>query len=201
MDFGQFGVVGVLVSPSQVLLHALADFSMIVGIAVFDDEIVSCGEVTFEPIHPRRVGGGEDRRDLVSSTPLQDRRCLVRRQIVHDDVDPLGLGIAEPNGLEEIEYDGRVLLGFVMHPQDVLMDVIGSEEIADAAVAAVGGSMPDRALVRGPGSTGMRLDLDRSQFVEADYDRVFRRPLVESVDAFFLETNSGAFDSFQVRVR
>ena len=52
MDFGQLGVVGVLVSPSQVLLHALADFSMIVGIAVFDDEIMGCGEVTFESIHP-----------------------------------------------------------------------------------------------------------------------------------------------------
>ena len=70
----------------------------------------------------------------------------MRRQIVHDDVDPLGLGIAEPNGLEEIEYDGRVLLGFVMHPQDVLMDVIGSEEIADAAVAGC------RWLDAGPGA-------------------------------------------------
>ena len=80
------------------------------------------------------------------------------------------------------------------------MDVIGSEEIADAAVAAIGRPMSDRALVRGPGSTGMRLDLDRSQFVETDYDRVFRRPLVESVDAFFLEANFGSFDSFQVRV-
>ena len=81
------------------------------------------------------------------------------------------------------------------------MDVIGSEEIADAAVAAVGCPMPDRALLRCPGSAGMRLDLDRSQFVEADYDRAFRRPLVESVDAFFLEANSGSLDSVQVRVR
>ena len=81
------------------------------------------------------------------------------------------------------------------------MDVVGCEEVADAGTAAVGRPMSDRALVRGPGSTGMRLDLDRSQFVETDYDRVFRRPLVESVDAFFLETNSGSFDSFQVRVR
>ncbi len=47
----------------------------------------------------------------------------------------------------------------------------------------------------------MRLDLDRSELVEADYDGVFRRPLVESVDAFFLEANFGSFDSFQVRVR
>ena len=47
----------------------------------------------------------------------------------------------------------------------------------------------------------MRFDLDRSKLVEADYDRVFRRPLVESVDAFFLAAKSGSFDSFQVRVR
>ncbi len=44
----------------------------------------------------------------------------------------------------------------------------------------------------------MRLDLHRSKFVEADYDGVFRCPLVESVDAFFLEAKSGSFDSFQV---
>ena len=125
----------------------------------------------------------------------------MRRQIVHDDVDPLGLGIAKRNGLEEIEYDRRVLLGFVMHPQDVLMDIIGSKKVADATVAAVGCPMPDRALVRCPRNAGMRLDLDRSQLVEADYDGVVRHPLVESVDAFFLEANSGSFDSFQVRVR
>ena len=125
----------------------------------------------------------------------------MRRQSVHDDVDPLGLGIAKPNGLEEIEYDRRVLLGFVMHPQDVLMDIIGSKKVADVTVAVVGCPMPDRALVRCPRSAGMRLDLDRSQLVEADYDGVVRRPLVESVDAFFLEANSGSFDSFQVRVR
>ena len=47
----------------------------------------------------------------------------------------------------------------------------------------------------------MRLDLHRSKFVEADYDGVFRCPLVESVEAFFLEAKSGSFDSFQVRVR
>ena len=35
----------------------------------------------------------------------------------------------------------------------------------------------------------MRLDLDRSELVEADYDGVFRRPLVESGDAVFLEAN------------
>ncbi len=81
------------------------------------------------------------------------------------------------------------------------MDVVGSEEIADAAATIVGRPMPDRSLLRCPAAAGMRLDLDRSQFVEADYDRVFRRPFVESVDAFFLEAKSGSFDSFQVRVR
>ena len=106
-----------------------------------------------------------------------------------------------PNIPEEIEYDRGVLLGFMMHPQNVFMDVISTEEIADTAVATVGGSMSDRSLLRCPRRAGMRLDLDRSQFVEADYGRVFRRPLVESVDAFFLEANSGSFDSFQVRVR
>ena len=80
------------------------------------------------------------------------------------------------------------------------MNVVGSEEVADAAMAGVGCPMPDRVLLRCPGRAGMRLDLDRSELVEADYDRVFRRPLVESVDAFFLEANFGSFDSFQVRV-
>ena len=47
----------------------------------------------------------------------------------------------------------------------------------------------------------MGLDLHRPHFVEADYDRVFRRLLVESVEAFFFEEKSGSFDSFQVRVR
>ena len=65
------------------------------------------------------------------------------------------------------------------------MDVVGCEEVADAGTAAVGCPMPDGALLRCPGRAGMRLDLDRSELVEADYDGVFRRPLVESVDAFF----------------
>ena len=47
----------------------------------------------------------------------------------------------------------------------------------------------------------MWLDLHRSELVETDYDGVFRRFLVEPVEAFFLEAKSGSFDSFQVRVR
>ena len=69
------------------------------------------------------------------------------------------------------------------------MNVVGSEEVADAPTAGVGCPMPDWVLARCPGRAGMRLDLDRSELVEADHDRVFRCPLVESVDAFFLEAN------------
>ncbi len=94
-----------------------------------------------------------------------------------------------------------MLFALVVHPQDVVMDVVGSEEIADAAASIVGRPMSDRSLLRCPAAAGMGLDLDRSEFVEADYDRVLRRPLVEPVDAFFLEANSGSVDSFQVRVR
>ncbi len=81
------------------------------------------------------------------------------------------------------------------------MDVVGTEKIADAAVPTVRCPVSHRVLLRRPGGAGMGLDLHWPQFVEADYDRVLRRPLVESVDAFFLEEKSGSFDSFQVRVR
>ena len=81
------------------------------------------------------------------------------------------------------------------------MDIIGPEEIADAAVTVVGGPMPDGMLVRRPGGPSMRVEGHRPQFVEANYDRVLRRPLVEAVDSFFLAAKSGSVDFFRVRVR
>lgn len=81
------------------------------------------------------------------------------------------------------------------------MDIVGTEEVADAAVAVVSSSMSYRVLSGRPCGTGMGLELHRPQFVEANYDRALRRPLVESVDPFFFAAKSGSFDSFQVRVR
>ena len=81
------------------------------------------------------------------------------------------------------------------------MNVVGSEEVADTTAAAVGCPMSNGPLLGRPRRARLRLNLNRSELIEADYDRVFRRPLVESVDAFFLKVNSGSFDSFQVRVR
>ena len=137
----------------------------------------------------------------MSSTPLPDLFCRMSRQIVEDEVDAFGLPVTAPDGLYESVHDGGVLFALVMHPQDVIMDVVRTEEIADAAVPTVGCPVSHRVLLRRPGGARMGLDLHRPHFVEADYDRVFRRLLVESVEAFFFEEKSGSFDSFQVRVR
>ena len=123
------------------------------------------------------------------------------RQIVHDKIDALVHRVATSDGSEEVQDDGGVFPGLVVHPQDILMETVGGKEIADTAVAMVGRPMAHRMLLQRPRGTGIRLDLHRAKFIKADYDRVFRRPIVESVDAFFLEVNSGSFDSFQVRVR
>ena len=179
----------------------LADVSMVLRVAVLDDEVVSGRQMAFETVHPRGVGGGEDEVDLMALTPLPDRLGGVRRQIVEDEVDPLGLFVAAPDGLEEGQHHRGMLLPLVMHPQLVLLDVVGAEEVADPGVPMVGGPVPYRVLLRGPRSAGMGLDLHRPHLVEADYDRILRRPPVESVDAFFLPAKSGSFDSFHVRVR
>ena len=88
------------------------------------------------------------------------------------------------DGLEEGEHHRGVLLRLVMHPQVILVDVVG-EEIADAGVPGVGGPVPHRVFLRRPRGAGMGLDLHPPHFVETDYDRVLRRGPVESVNAFF----------------
>ncbi len=201
MYLGELGIVLVSISPYEVFLHALADVSMIPWVAVFDDEVVGGRQMAFETVHPGGVGSGEDEGDSMLPTPLPNLLGRVRRQIVQNEVDALGLAVAVPDGLEESEHLRGVLPSLVMHPQDVLVDVVGAEEIADPSVPGVGGPVPHRVLLRRPGGAGMGLDLHGPHFVEADYDRVLRRTPVEAVDAFFFEEKSGSFDSFQVRVR
>ena len=94
----------------------------------------------------------------------------------------------------KLRHHRGVLLRLVMHPQVILVDAAGAEEIADAGVPGVGGPVPHRVFLRRPRGAGMGLDLHRPHFVEADFNRVLRRAPVEAVDAFFLRRNSGSFD-------
>ena len=173
-------------SPYEVLLHALADVSMVPWVAVLDDEVMGRRQMAFETIHPGSVGRGEDQGNPISLTPSPDLVGRVRRQIVEDEVDAFGFAVAAPDGLQESEHHRGVLLRLVMHPQVILVDVVGAEEVADAGVPGVGGPVPHRVVLRRPRRAGMGLDLHRPHLVEADYDRVLRRLPVEAVDAFFL---------------
>ena len=75
----------------------------------------------------------------------------MRRKIVHDEVDPLGAGISSPDLFQEVQNDRRVLSILVMHPQLVLVDIVGAKEITDTTATIVGGRMSHRLLLRGPG--------------------------------------------------
>ena len=67
--------------------------------------------------------------------------------------------------------------------------------------SSVGRTDPGRMTLGTPRAPASRTDFDGTVLVEGDHPALFRRVLLEVVDAFFLETNSGSELSFHVFVR
>lgn len=87
------------------------------------------------------------------------------------------------------------------HPEFVSVDIIGRQVVSDSVEASIRGSNPRRFAPGSPRPASMGTHLHRPELVEADHSRVLRRFLVEPLDAFFLDSNSGSLLSFHVFVR
>lgn len=159
---------------------------MIWVIAVVDDELLRGCEVALDTVHPGSVCSGEDEFDIGRLAPLKDFLLHMGSHVVQDDKQLLLISIPASDGLEEAEHFLPALSFLVMHPQQVLVDVVGSQKMGDAFKPVIRGAMSEGGVLWRPGAARLWLHLDGPELVEADDTRPFRRFLVEGRDAFFL---------------
>ena len=147
----------------------MSDRTVIKSVAVVDNKLLRGSEVTFDAIHPRCVGRGEDKFDVVCIRPVNDLLLFVGREVVQDDAESSFAGISSSDRFEKPKNLLPSLLFLVMHPKVVFVNIIGCQEMTDSLGARIGGSLSNRGVLGSPRTSRLRLYLNGSKLVETDY--------------------------------
>ena len=114
-----------------------------VGVAgVGHGERTQRSELRLDRVGPGGIGRGQAQFDLVPRRPGPDGRGLVRRQVVHDDVDWCAVGSGGADRLERAQGVVAALTAAYHTPELVVAVAVAAVEVADAVGAAVGGRQP-----------------------------------------------------------
>ena len=146
-----------------------SDGGVVRWVAVVDDELLRGSEVAFDAVHPGCVGSNEDEFDIICVNPLNDFLLSMGREVVEHDVEPSFLGVSSPNGFKERKDLLPSLPFLVMHPQVVLVNIVGCQEVTNSLEPRVGGPGPDGSVLGSPRTARLRLHLDGPKLVETDY--------------------------------
>ena len=94
----EVGVAGVGVAPAQVGVQAAGEDGVVGVVGVVQDELAQRPEVRFDGVGPGTVGRGEAQFDVVAGRPVAQVGGFVRREVVQDDVDGIGVAARGPDG-------------------------------------------------------------------------------------------------------
>ena len=83
----------------------------------------------------------------------------------------------------------------------VCVHIIESQKRFASLQAAISRSQAPRSFLPGPSQTTDGLQIQRAPLVETQYRAVRRTVPIERTDQFFLRSNSGSLEVFQVRTR
>lgn len=129
---------------------------------------------------------------------------MVRREIVLDNVKPLFERIAASEVLEEGKMLSRPFSDLVVCQKHVVFQVQGGMKISDSMESAIGRPALCGLAQKGPLVPGLRTDLQRTELVQADHPCIRQSSFldlpVQRDNSFFLDSNLGSLDSFQVLV-
>lgn len=190
-----------MITPGEILPDRLALLGFGAMKLVSEDELSDPLELLLDGVEPGRVGRRPSRLHVVAAHERVDVPLLVGGQVIHDDVEPQALRIAGAQTSHRGENVGRCLPATHLSIEAVGVDIQEPKKLLGPMWPSVGcGQAVPLALER------PALALDGPQFqrphLVVGYDAaILGAPRFEALDPFFLTTNSGSGDSFQVPVR
>ena len=96
------------------------------------DELPQRPEVRFDGVGPGTVGRGEAQFDVVAGRPVAQVGGFVRREVVQDDVDGIGVAARGSDGFQRGDGVGRRFAGTHHAPQRVVADRVAAVELSHA---------------------------------------------------------------------
>lgn len=148
-EVGQALVALGAVAVADVASQGVVEGAPVEVVGVLDHELADRQEVALDAVEIAGVGRRRDQLDVVVVGKGADVRCPVGAEVVLDPVDAQSLGVGEPDLAHEGEVVGAAPARLQPDPEPVVMDVVGTEDVA-CAVAAV----ERRALTLGPLALG-----------------------------------------------
>ena len=153
----------------QVAVNATTPGPVIGVVRVVQAEAFEGSEVGFDGIEPTGIRRGWDQLHVVLASELPEIPVSVGRQVVQDQVEPKGGGIAGPQPPPSGQEVPRGL-PFVDGPvKAVPMHIVESQQLLGALDAPIGGPHPLGMALPCPARSRHRLELHRAEFVEADH--------------------------------
>ena len=163
------------VAPRHVSQDRPATVLMIRLVGVGEGKVSDAREDRFDPIQPRRIGGGEHQLDVMHGGPLGDLASFVGREVVEDEVEARGPWVLCADGLQEQQNFAPPLAAVAPHHEAIVLQVVGRQVLTRPVEPPVGRANPDRVPDGSPCAPMRRANFDRSEFVETDHAGVRRR--------------------------
>src|SRR6184192_1302873 len=189
------------VPVAQVPIDTAAAYGMAGIVRVGQSEAFENTEVRLDQVQPGGFGRRPRRIDAQLPQQSPKARVIVQLvQVIHDD-EQLGAGIAATQSPEGIEQLGETFALAEEAVEAIGMHVVETEELLGALGATVGGAHASWPAARCPGDAPDRAQLERTPLVETHHRGARRSAAVQVPDQFFLRSNCGSWERFQVRMR
>src|SRR5215467_2458762 len=196
MQVGEFAV-----SVAEISINAPAPGRMVGIIGVRQGEAFEDAELRFNQIEPGGFCGCPDGFDAESPQERQKAGMVVDvAQIVQNHEKPLSrITTAQATKSFADVQDG---LATAKHAREAVgVNIVESQELLRSFQAAISRAHAPRVFLASPSQAPDGLQLQRTPLVETHYRAVRRAASIKRPDAFFLRSNAGSFEVFQVRTR
>lgn len=190
-----------MIPPREILPDRLALLGFGAMKLVSEDELPDPLELLLDGVEPGRVGWRPGRLHVVAAHERINAPVLVGGQVIHDDVESQSLRIAGAQASHRGENIWRSLPATHLSVEAVGVDVQEAQELLGSVRPRVSRGQAVPLAFERPA-----LAFDGPQFqrphLVVGYDAAIPGAAsLEPLDSFFLTTNSGSGDSFQVPVR
>lgn len=148
-------------------------------------ELSDMGEVRLDSVEPTGIGRREHRFHVAGSHQIGQEQGFVTAEVIHDHVEPNGVGVAGPQLLENLQDVGGGLALMDLAHQAFGVDIVESQQLLGALKPTVGGPEALGVVAAAPSASVPRTQFQRTAFVEADYGASCGRRVVEVQDAVF----------------
>ena len=196
MQVGEFAV-----SVAEISVDAATPGRMAGIIRIGQGEAFQDAELRFDQVEPgsfRRCPGGLDSE---SSQQSEETGMIVDvAQVVQNYKKSLSR-IATTQAAKGFAKVQDCLATAEQATQAVCVYIVKSQELFGSFQAAIRRSHLPRAFLAGPRHTPDGLQIQRAPLVETHYRAMRRTASIERPDSFFLRSNAGSFEVFQVRTR